>query len=232
MNFWNKRSDSVRHSEEWFAALYPNMPLPESSDVGHCDGPDDIFLRKLASSTNKPSPLDPRVAHVASCTRCLRKVRDYRDEVKRSKISLVYFPIWAWTVAVVLITFGVSLYLYRWTAVDQSAAVSQTLDLSDYGTTRGGLSLAPVVKLPRRLVEVTLILPRLSDPGTYSVNIMEKKQAGPGVAQSSGTAAQQGSKTILTVRLDLHAAKPGMYYLSTTHETDEAAYYYPLEVVR
>jgi hypothetical protein len=232
LNLWNRKSAHVRHSEEWFAALYRNMPLPESSDTGHCDGPDDIFLRKLASSTNKPSPFDPRVAHVASCPQCLRKVRSFREEAEKSRNRPAYLSIGAWTAALVLITLGLSLYLYRRPTAEQSAAVSQTLDLSDYGTTRGAPSPTPVVKLPRRVVEVTIILPRFSDPGSYSVNVLETKQASLSVAQGSGTAVQQGSKTLLTIDLDLHSAKPGLYYLSTTHGTDEAAYFYPLEVVR
>jgi hypothetical protein len=208
------------------------MPLPESSDTGDCDGHDDIFLRKLASSTNKPSPFDPRVAHVASCPQCLRKVRSFREEAEKSRNRPAYLSIGAWTAALVLITLGLSLYLYRRPTAEQSAAVSQTLDLSDYGTTRGAPSPTPVVKLPRRVVEVTIILPRFSDPGSYSVNVLETKQASLSVAQGSGTAVQQGSKTLLTIDLDLHSAKPGLYYLSTTHGTDEAAYFYPLEVVR
>lgn len=233
MNLWNRQSAHVRHSEEWFAALYRNMPLPESSDAGHCNGPDDIFLRKLASSTNKPSPFDPRVAHVASCPQCLRKVRSFRDETGKSKNRPGYLTVWAWTVAVVLIVLGLTLYLNRRPAAERSVLVSQTLDLSDYGTTRGGApSPTPVVKLPRRVVEVTIILPRLSDPGPYSVNVLETKQATLSAAKALGTAVQQGAKTILTVNLDLHSAKPGLYYLSTTHGTDEASYFYPLEVVR
>jgi hypothetical protein len=222
----------VRHSEEWFAALYRNMPLPESSDTGHCDGPDDIFLKKLASTSNKPSPFDARVTHVASCPQCLRKVRGFREEGEKSRNRPGHLPIWAGTAALVLITLGLSLYLYRRPAAEQSVAVTKTLDLSNYGTTRGVPSSTPAVKLPRRIVDVTLILPRLSDPGAYSVNVMESKQATLSTAQGFGTAVQQGSKTILSVKLDLHSAKPGMYYLSTTHETNEAAYYYPLEVVR
>ena len=222
----------MRHSEEWFAALYRNLPLPESSDTGHCDGPDDIFLRKLASFTNKPSPFDPRVAHVASCPQCLRKVRGFREEAQKSRNRPAYLPIGAWTAALVLIILGLSLYLHRRPATEQSVAVSKTLDLSEYGTTRGVPSPTPVVKLPRRVVDVTLILPRLSDPGPYSVNVLETKQASVSAAQASGTAVQQGLQTLLTVSLDLHAAKPGLYYLSTTHGTDEASYFYPLEVVR
>ena len=222
----------MRHSEEWFAALYRNMPVPEALEPEDCQGPDDDFLRTLASPSKKPSPFDPRVKHVAGCSRCLRKLRRLQKEVEENRVPRGYLPMWAWALAMVLIVFCVSAYLYRRPVAEQSASISQTLDLSAYGTTRGAPAQAPAVTLPGRVVKLTIILPRLSDPGAYSVNVTENKQVSLSTAQGSGTAVQQGPETILTVKLDLHAAKPGLYYLSTTHGTDEASYYYPREIVR
>jgi hypothetical protein len=34
----------------------------------------------------------------------------------------------------------------------------------------------------------------------------------------------------LRVDLDLHSAAAGTYFLATTHEQDQAAYYYPLQI--
>jgi hypothetical protein len=232
LNIWNKKVAKVRHSEEWFSALYRNMPLPEALEPEDCHGPDDDFLRTLASPSRKPSPFDPRVKHVAGCSRCLRKLRLLQKEVEENRVSRTYLPMWAWALAIMLIVFCISAYLYRRPDAEQSAIVAETLNLSDYGTTRGSSATAPVVKLPRRDVKVTIILPRLSDPGPYAVDVLETKQASISAAHGYGKAVQQGSQTLLTVNLDLHTAKPGLYYLSTTHGTDEASYYYPLEVVR
>ncbi len=40
-----------------------------------------------------------------------------------------------------------------------------------------------------------------------------------------------GQQTRLEVALHLKGVAPGLYYPSTTHETDHAVYYYPLEIV-
>jgi len=38
------------------------------------------------------------------------------------------------------------------------------------------------------------------------------------------------SRQQITANLDLRSAKTGQYFLSTTHEQDQAAYYYPLRI--
>ena len=231
MNFWSKRSARVRTSEEWFAALYPKLPLTDLPETGPCNGPDEAFLRKLASRANKPSPLDPRVAHVAGCLRCMQKLRSFRQEAEESKRGRSDVPGWALATVALLIVLGVGLAVYRRSASISSSAIAQNLDLSDYGTTRGSPSSLPPLLLPRRVVAVTILLPRFSEPGPYSVSVLETKEAGAR-AQAAGVAVQDGPRTSLTVTLDLRTAKPGRYYLSTTHGTDAAAYYYPLQIIK
>jgi len=34
----------------------------------------------------------------------------------------------------------------------------------------------------------------------------------------------------VSVELDLRSAKAGAYFLATTHEQDQASYYYPLQI--
>ncbi len=85
--------------------------------------------------------------------------------------------------------------------------------------------------LPRRVVTVSILLPRCSEPGPYTVSVLETKEANAR-AEAAGVAVQEGAKTSLTVMLDLRTAKAGLYFLSTTHGADAAAYYYPLQIVR
>ena len=230
MNFWSKRSGRVRHSEEWFASLYPKMPLSDMSEIANCSGPDEAFLRQLASRSNKPSLPDPRVAHVAGCLRCMQRLRLFQqaDEERRLRVRL---SVWALTTAVLLFALGLTFYAYLRPSPHRSASVTRTLDLSEYGTTRGSPSTLPSLTLPRRIVAVSLILPRFSEPGPYSVSILETKET-RARSQAEGVAVQEGTRTMLTVHLDLRTAKPGRYYLSTTHGTDAAAYYYPLQIVK
>ena len=39
-----------------------------------------------------------------------------------------------------------------------------------------------------------------------------------------------GDHESVSVELDLRAAKAGAYFLATTHEQDQASYYYPLQI--
>ena len=229
MNFWSKRPGRVRHSEEWFASLYPKMPFSDMSDAASCSGPDEAFLRQLASRSNKPSLPDPRVAHVANCLRCMQRLRSFQQEEEKKR--RFHLSIWAVATAILVIALGVSFYRYHNTQPEQFASVTQTLDLSGYGTTRGSPTTLPLLALPRRVVTVSMILPQFSEPGSYSVSVLETKEASPR-AQATGVAVQAGPRTSLTVKLDLRTAKPGRYYISTTHGTDAAAYYYPLQIVR
>ena len=220
----------MRHSEEWFASLYPKMPLSGMSETATCSGPDEAFLRQLASRSNKPSLPDPRVAHVAGCLRCMQRLRSFQQENEERRRRL-RFSVWALTTAVLLFVLGLGFYAYRRSSSEQHASVAQTLNLAEYGTTRGSPRTLPPLTLPRRVVMVSIILPRFSEPGPYSVSILETKETGAR-SQAEGVAVQEGTRTMLTVHLDLRTAKPGRYYLSTTHGTDAAAYYYPLEIVR
>ena len=231
MNFWRKRSARVRYSEEWFAALYPKLPLTDLFENGPCNGPDEVFLRQLASRSNKPSPLDPRVAHVAGCLRCMQRLRSFQQEAEEAGRGRREVPVWALATVALLIALGVGLSVYRRSASVPSAVIAQNLDLSDYGTTRGPSSSLPSLMLPRRVVTVSILLPRFSEPGPYSVSVLETKEA-KARTQAAGVAVQEGARTSLTVTLDLRTAKPGRYYLSTTHGSDAAAYYYPLQIIR
>ena len=229
MNFWSKKPARRRYSEEWFAALYPKMPLDDLAESGPCDGPDDAFLRQLASRSNKPSPLDARVAHVAGCLRCMQKLKSIQQEEEAAVRSQRQAPVWAWAAAAFLIALGVSLFVYVRSAPVRSAPIALTLNLSEYGATRGPSSSLPPLILPRRVVTVSMVLPRFSEPGPYTVSVLERKEASAR-PEATGVAVQEGANTSLTVKLDLRTAKPGLYYLSTTHGTDAAAYYYPLQI--
>jgi hypothetical protein len=115
--------------------------------------------------------------------------------------------------------------------VPDVAAVQVTVDLWNAGTVRGDQpSPLQSVTLPAAFVKVTIILPRYSEPGQYAVAVT-RDQAGNGLlAQSSTGATGNGDREEISVALDLRKSKPGAYFLSTTHEQDQASYYYPLQI--
>ena len=142
-----------------------------------------------------------------------------------------------WTVAAVVcclaLIVGLLSRTFRMRLPNELATSAQTLDLSMQGTVRGSASSqSPVIQLQRNVDELRLILPIFSEGGPYSVKILADRNKEVNVAEGAGSAVPEGDKMILSVQLDLRSAKPGIYFLSTTHGTGAASYYYPVEVVR
>ena len=135
------------------------------------------------------------------------------------------------TVGIVLAAF-LSFKLVGTSRRGQQVSSIQTIDLSELGTTRGAGegNQVPVFRLPRKQDQVTLILPYFSQDGPYRVQVLAERNGPQPVAEASGNAVRAGKTTILKVALDLSEVKSGVYYLATTHGSDEAAYYYPVQI--
>jgi hypothetical protein len=111
------------------------------------------------------------------------------------------------------------------------AAVSETINLWDAGTIRGTQpGSLQAVSLPAALVRLTIILPRFSPPGQYAVAVTQDQIGNGVVTQRSGLATINGDQESVSVELDLRSAKAGAYFLATTHDEDQASYYYPLQI--
>jgi hypothetical protein len=98
-------------------------------------------------------------------------------------------------------------------------------------TTRGGeTSTVPPVILPRRVVAAHILLPYFSPGGKYVVSVTTDRNGSAAKAEGAGPANVNGFHADLSVTLDLRSLPNGTYYLATTHEADQASYYYPLTV--
>jgi hypothetical protein len=111
------------------------------------------------------------------------------------------------------------------------AAVPESVDLWNAGTFRGDQpGPLQAVSLPAALVKVTIILPRYSDPGLYTVAVTRDQGGTDLLAKANATATGNRDREEISVYLDLRKSQPGSYFLSTTHEQDQASYYYPLQI--
>jgi hypothetical protein len=111
------------------------------------------------------------------------------------------------------------------------AVQSEAVNLWDAGTIRGNQpGSLQSVSLPAALVRLTIILPRFSPPGQYAVAVTQDQNGDGVVAQRSALTTTNGDHESVSVELDLRAAKAGAYFLATTHEQDQASYYYPLQI--
>jgi hypothetical protein len=112
-----------------------------------------------------------------------------------------------------------------------SAVVAETVNLWDAGAFRGQHpGQLQSVSLPAARVQLTIILPRFSSPGQYVVAVTHDPDGNGLIAETAATAVSRRQQEILSVDLDLRRAHAGQYYLSTTHEQDQASYYYPLQI--
>lgn len=186
----------------------------------------------LAGKSRRIVVSDPRIDHAATCPICMRKlqvIRRQRD-TRRRIIALTA----AAACCLLVIATVVLIARQGWPAGQQPAnlaASSQTLDLSNAGAYRGDQpAQLQSVSLPTALVKVTIVLPRYSTPGKYMVAVTLDQSGNDPVAVNSAPAVGDGSREVVTVTLDLRSAKPGPHFLSTTHEHDEASYYYPLDI--
>jgi len=189
---------------------------------------------------------DPKYLHVfrcAECTRDLMELRRFREERIQQAAPHPSQRVsrWWWyagiaaSVAVVAVLIGVSRKHYTNQPVETAqseAPVSISVDLSADGLARdgaGGDTQAPV-PLPRRVIDLRLVLPYYSPAGNYRVTVSRGQSQNQVEASGSAPATVQGSHTELRVRLDLGHLTPGSHYLGTAREGDGAPYYYPLVI--
>jgi hypothetical protein len=227
---WRRSSRAEDRFEAWVTESHQKWVLAGgTTPVGPC--PDEVFLRDLARKSRRIKLSDPRVDHAATCPTCLNQLLGFRQDVRsRRRKSAVAGLVTACLVIAAVI--AVTRYeVQKQSSATNMAIVSQTVNLWDVGTFRGEQpNQLQSVSLPAANVRLKIILPRFSPSGQYLVAVT-RDQSGNGVmAEGGATALANGDKEVVSVDLDLRRAKSGQYFLSTTHEEDEASYYYPLQI--
>jgi len=217
--------------EAWITQRHQERVLGgNATPAGPC--PDEAFLKDLAEKSKRIALRDPRVDHAANCSICMRRLLALRREQHSRRLGL------ALTAAVVscLLIAAVFVVLARRRTDPKPqtaglAALPESVDLWNAGTFRGDQpGPLQAVSLPAALVKVTIILPRYSDPGRYSVTITRDQRGKDLLAAASAAAIGNRGREEVSVYLDLRKSQPGSYFLSTTHEQDLASYYYPLQI--
>ncbi|UWZ81825.1 hypothetical protein [Occallatibacter riparius] len=161
----------------------------------------------------------------------MSKLLAIRQE-QRSRRRKVMIASVAASCAILVTAVLVGIYTTRHTpTTDNAIAVSQTVDLWDAGTVRGEQAgQLQSVLLPAAHINLTIVLPRHSAPGQYLVAITRDQSGNGVVAEGLALTATNGEKEQILTSIDLSKAQAGQYFLSTTHEQDQAAYYYPLQI--
>jgi hypothetical protein len=229
---WRRSRRAEDHFETWLAQQHQKRLL-ESGVTAPGPHPEEAFLWDLARKANRISLSDPRVDHAASCPKCMNRLLALREEIHSRRQKLVF----AFAAATCLVVAAAALLSMNRGRVREPsseanmAVVPETVNLWDAGTLRGQQpSTLQSVSLPASLVRVKIVLPRFSAPGRYEVAVT-RDQAGNDVrAHGTATTTNNGGREEVSIDLDLRKAEAGPYFLCTTHEQDQASYYYPLQI--
>lgn len=231
MNLFGRESARAEDRfEAWLKQKHQERVLSgQTEPAGPC--PDEAFLRGLAQKSKAIPLSDPRIDHAANCPSCMRRLlvmrQDIRSEMRKLAFGLA-------TTCLILIVGLVTWFQYqhhRQQTVAIAAPVSKVVDLSNSATYRGQQpgQLESVV-LPAAPVVLTIILPRFSPAGQYLVAVTRDQNGNGVIAEGFASASASSGEQSVSLNLNLRSAKAGAYFLSTTHEQDQAAYYYPLRI--
>jgi hypothetical protein len=227
---WRRSSGAEDRFEAWITKQHQRRVLAgETTPVGPC--PDEAFLRDLARRSRKIALSDSRIDHAANCPACMSQLLGLREEFRsRRRKAVLVTAVTA--CALIAISAPVAWYaVMRNTPTAVTTEVAQTVNLWDAGTVRGEQpGQLQSVSLPAALVKLTIVLPRHSAPGQYLVAITRDQNGNGLVAEKISTTVGTGNQQEITADLDLRRVNTGQYFLSTTHEQDQAAYYYPLYI--
>lgn len=227
---WRRSSRIEDRFEAWITQQHQQRVLAgETTPTGPC--PDDGFLLDLARKSKSIGLSDPRIDHAANCPKCMSRLLELRGKSRsRRRRMALATAITACALTAVLVLVA-RFAMEKNTSTTNTAVIAQTVNLWDSGTVRGEQpGQLESVSLPAALVRVTIILPRHSTPGLYLVAITRDQNGNGIVAEGTSTTVANGEQQEITTGLDLRKAAAGPYFLSTTHEQDQAAYYYPLQI--
>ncbi|MGC8549272.1 MAG: hypothetical protein ACP5M4_06185 [Acidobacteriaceae bacterium] len=186
----------------------------------------------MAKRSRAISLSNVRIDHAATCATCMNRIVALRNENSERNRKLAYAV--AATACLIIVASMLGWFHFRHNRQQTVALVqpvSQTVDLWNAGTYRGEqLGQLQSVELPAAVVRLTVILPRFSPSGEYLIAITRREDGTGVVAEGLAPTVASGQQETVSVALDLRTVTAGAYFLSTTHEQDQAAYYYPLRI--
>lgn len=228
---WHRSSRVEDRFESWITRQHQRRVLAgETTPSGPC--PDEVFLRALARRSKSIALSDSRVDHAATCPNCMNRLLALRQEHQSQRRKLA----WALAVAacIILVVGFVAWSRYesqKQQTLAQTQPIPETVDLWNAATYRGQQpGQLQAVLLPAARVHLTIILPRFSLAGQYLVAVTRDQNGNGVVGEGTAATVASGAQQKVSVDLDLRSVKTGAYFLSTTHEQDQTAYYYPLQI--
>ena len=228
--FRRESSRAEDRFEAWLKRMHQERVLAgETEPAGPC--PDETFLRGLARRSKSIRLSDPRIDHAANCPKCMKRLLAMRQNLRSERRKLAFGLAAACLVVIAGVAAWSRFEIHHGQTMTSVAPVSASVDLWNTGTYRGEQpAQLRSVSLPSAPVRLTIILPRFSSPGQYLIAVTRDQSGNGVIAEGFASAGSSNGQEKISLDLDLRSAKAGAYFLSTTHEQDQAAYYYPLRI--
>ena len=218
-NPWNPTDEERKLLELLKESALHDYPNPERNG---CPGRD--FLTQLAFHRSSIPATDPRVDHVVHCSPCFRELTEIRLQGPRNRREGAMIAV---TAAAVLAIIVVSFLIFKRAHSNEANRDSQIargplttlkpiptlLDFRKISVTRdaSGEAQHETPKVPRGLLDLTILLPFGSEPGKYDVQI--QREVDKPLVTVSGTAVIIDGVTTLRVRLNTSNLPSGRYLL-------------------
>jgi hypothetical protein len=224
-------------AEEYVLSHYPN---PDRIGCLH-----NATLQTFVAEPGKIDLSDLKFLHIVKCAECTRDLIELRrlreNTLQRNNVRSTWSKLPKWRhaasvtgicVLTIFLTRGWTRHLYRW--IQKRKAGSKTyeaINLNIHGTSleETGSNQEIVLTLPRKLIDLHLVLPRYSPPGDYRISVIQEDKFQALLIQNA-IGVEKGAKTELQVSLNLRQLTPGRYYLVTAHDDASKPYFFPLIV--
>jgi hypothetical protein len=175
----------------------------------------------LQAASSKTLPIKhPAYRHLTECSACYQEFRHFQQSARGRRDPFAVIGIAAAVVVAVVGTgyLGKSMGLLSWTR-EANAPEPQAI-LLDYraaSPSRGeaGEPASPPVKLPRAILNATIVLPIGSEPGQYDLRLVDTN--GRSRLERQTAAPLEDFAVRMRVSLDLRGLRPGTYSLQIRH---------------
>lgn len=232
-----KRGDGDLFFRQWREYVIAHCANPGRRN---CLSPDE--LRGLVFSPDEVDAGDIVFVHIVGCAECARDL-DELMRIRNAELTRRHpaLPLasrrWIGLASTLALTAAVVLgacFLARQNTRRRDAPVAatiETIDLGPEGVPRGYERSAPThYTLPRKMVDLRLILPYFSPPGNYTISISENANGNAVEVRKTTVVTSLNGHPELAMALDLRSIKPGHYWLITFHDGDSAISCYSLDV--
>ena len=189
--------------------------------------PDRTRLRAMARRDRRLALKDLPISHVVSCSPCFLEYMRFRRIsflMRASQVTAAVLAMLAIGVLAVRLVRNSPRDQSNTSQVKPSVVVAQTphsteplpirVDLASFSPTRGDEAQdtsGNKVRLPKRLIQATFILPVGMEPGEYAIRLQDS--SGVVIAERSAQGRLNVGTTSVEVEMDLSGAAPGTFTL-------------------